>query len=572
MEKEECWNVKFRNVAQTYFPQTRVECRYTLSCEHNWSCRDWIGLFKAGWTSVRDYHTYVWALAPEDYTPGKEVNSSILFHPSYLPNPSATAYQFVYVDELGEICAVSPQFTFSAPKPLDELVTLEEERNGEEENEGEDLLLVVPRAQILQSHLETCQGELLLLQKQLRASSVDLEKHRERSENERQEFEAERVEMRKEISDLRERLRSSLEMINRMEEKEKDVLKSHDSISVEMSSLLTERAENHQQIKDLEEDVSSLVQQKQDTEAELERMRERVKKLTMQRKDEEDERRNLQMESKHCREELRVLQERLETSECSVEVLRRDLSELGALQSQNQAELHQIRLQAAQTTLQLSQANLNLREGQASWAKERENLRKNAELDKERVQKLSHELQKKEEWLEEERTEREKLELELGNEKACNRELRASVRAMQKEREQLQQEKQELQDHIRVFRLRLESERDMAWTTAASSSRTEVVSGSTSAPLQKSNCNKVEEAEMISLLQSEKAEPEEEEAGSDEEGVGSEEEAEPEVDKTREQETQSRDMDVGENIKSEAQTPSEIKANILSECADAPLW
>lgn len=56
----------------------------------------------------------------------------------------------MYVDELGEICAVSPQFTFSAPKPLDELVTLEEERNGEEENEGDDLLLVVPRAQILQ--------------------------------------------------------------------------------------------------------------------------------------------------------------------------------------------------------------------------------------------------------------------------------------------------------------------------------------------------------------------------------------------------------------------------------------
>lgn len=56
----------------------------------------------------------------------------------------------MYVDEIGEICAVSPQFTFSAPKPLDELVTLEEERNGEEENEGEDLLLVVPRAQILQ--------------------------------------------------------------------------------------------------------------------------------------------------------------------------------------------------------------------------------------------------------------------------------------------------------------------------------------------------------------------------------------------------------------------------------------
>lgn len=87
-----------------------------------------------------------------------------------------------------------------------------------------------------------------------------------------------------------------------------------------------------------------------------------------------------QMEGKRCREELRVLQERLENSERGAEVLRRDLSELGALQSQNQTELHQIRLQAAQTTLQLSQANLNLREGQAAWAKERENLRKNTQV------------------------------------------------------------------------------------------------------------------------------------------------------------------------------------------------
>ncbi|XP_053509160.1 calcium-binding and coiled-coil domain-containing protein 1b [Ictalurus furcatus] len=548
MEKEERWKVKFRNVAQTYFPQTRVECRYTLSCEHNWSCRDWIGLFKVGWTSVRDYHTYVWALAPEDYSPGTEVNCSILFHPSYLPNPGATAYQFVYVDELGEICALSPQFTFSAPKPLDDLVTLEEERNGEEGNEGDDMLFVVPKAQILQSHLEACQKELSLLQKELGASSMELEKHRERNETERKDFEEERAEMRNEIKDLRERLRSSVETIERMEEKQKDVLKSRENISVEFSSLLTERAENHQRIKDLEEDVSSLVQQKQDTEAELERMKERVKKLTMQRKEEEDERRSLQMEGKRCREELRVLQERLENSERGAEALRRDLSELGALQSQNQTELHQIRLQAAQTTLQLSQANLNLREGQAAWAKERENLRKNTQLDKERVQKLSHELQKKEEWLQEERTEREKLELELGIEKAFNRELRASVRALQKEQEQQQLEKQELVDHIRVFRLRLERERDAVWNKAASGSRTVVSSDGASSALQNSDCKEVGEGEGVNLQMEE------------------------DEDETTQQETHSTHTDGGENLEREPQTPSEINENILSEIADAPLW
>ncbi|KAF5896387.1 calcium-binding and coiled-coil domain-containing protein 1-like isoform X1, partial [Clarias magur] len=538
MDKEECWKVKFWNVAQTYFPQTRVECCYALSCEHTWSCRDWIGLFKTGWTSMRDYHTYVWALVPEDYTPGKDVNGSIFFHSSYLPNPGPTAYQFVYVDELGEVCAVSPQFTFSAPKPLDELVTLEEEKNGEEENDGDDLLLVVPRAQILQRHLEACQKELMLLQKKFRASSMELEKHKEKNETERKDFEAERVNMSNDIKDLGERLRCSMETIERMEEKQKNVLKSHENILAEVSSLLTERAENHQQIKDLEEDVSSLMQQKQDNEAELERWQERVKKLKTQRMDEEDERRNLKMEGKHCREELQVLQEHLENSERNSETLRRDLSDLRALQSQNQAELHQIRLQAAQTMLQLSQANFNLREGQAAWAKERENLRKNAELDKERVQKLSHELQKKEEWLQEERTEREKLELELGNEKACNRELRASQRAMQKEREQQHLEKQELLDHIRVFRLHMESEQDTAWDKSDSSSKIVVNSNSASSALQTSDCNKVE---TINLLQMEESEE----------------------NNTSEHGTDKRDTVFGEDLESVPQTRSEIRENVL---------
>lgn len=52
------------------------------------------------------------------------------------------------MDERGKICAVSSQFTFCAPRPLDELVTLELEKSGEEG--GDDLLVVVPKALILQ--------------------------------------------------------------------------------------------------------------------------------------------------------------------------------------------------------------------------------------------------------------------------------------------------------------------------------------------------------------------------------------------------------------------------------------
>lgn len=41
--------------------------------------------------------------------------------------------------------------------------------------------------------------------------------------------------------------------------------------------------------------------------------------------------------------------------------------------------------------------------------------------DKKKIQELSGEVQRKEEWLQEERREREKLEAELGSDRECNR-------------------------------------------------------------------------------------------------------------------------------------------------------
>lgn len=44
MEKQP--TVVFRNVGQLYFPQTRVECHYSLEAAHRWSSSDWVGIFQ----------------------------------------------------------------------------------------------------------------------------------------------------------------------------------------------------------------------------------------------------------------------------------------------------------------------------------------------------------------------------------------------------------------------------------------------------------------------------------------------------------------------------------------------
>uniref|UniRef100_A0A3B4GW43 Calcium binding and coiled-coil domain 1 n=1 Tax=Pundamilia nyererei TaxID=303518 RepID=A0A3B4GW43_9CICH len=409
--------VVFRNVGQVYFPQTRVECHYSLTSDHQWSNSDWIGIFEMGWTSVKQYYTYTWATVPEGYTEGTSVDFCAVFQASYLPRPGTVEYQFVYVDKIGEVYARSRPFTFCAPKPLEELETLKEEEDAEDGEE--ELLLVIPRAQLLQSRLEECLKTQGGLQQALDVAKKETENEKENSRKARSEWEYEREAMKEEIMELRDNLRHSREMLKTIE----DAKYSQESLASELSKLATEKAEREQRIKDLEEDVEILAEREKEQNRELERLKERVKKMSCQMKHDEEKRKSLQMENEDALAEARLLQERLEASDHVAEGLRRELRDLSTRQGHTHTDLHQARLQVAQLTLQLSEENLLLREERANWALEREAYRHAAETDKKKLQDLACEVQKKEEWLQEERMEREKLEVQLGREKDYNKDL-----------------------------------------------------------------------------------------------------------------------------------------------------
>ncbi|XP_053171474.1 calcium-binding and coiled-coil domain-containing protein 1b [Scomber japonicus] len=456
--------VVFRNVGQLYFPQTRVECHYSLTSDHQWNSTDWIGIFKVGWSSVKEYYTYTWALVPEGYTEQSDVNCYALFQAFYLPRPSDVEYQFVYVDKRGEVCASSRPFTFCAPKPLDELETMKEDREeeeGEEEEGEEELLLVIPRAQLLQSRLEDCLKEQAELQQAVNVAKNEAEKERENCKKAKMEWEWEREAMKEEFSELRQNLRLQCEMLNNIKGKHEDVKYSQENLNSELTKVLDEKAENQQRIKDLEDNIKVLTDREIEKIDELERLKERLKKMSNQMKHDEEKRKTLQMENEASLSEVRGLQERLEASEHIAESLRRELRELGARQGYTHTELHQARLQVAQLTLQLSEENLVLREERANCALEREAYKHAAEADKKKLQDLSCEVQRKEQWLREERMEREKLEMELGSEKDCNKvllsdakrelqEMKASVRKAEKEREEKEREEQQLDKQARI--------------------------------------------------------------------------------------------------------------------------
>ncbi|XP_043967816.1 calcium-binding and coiled-coil domain-containing protein 1 [Gambusia affinis] len=506
---DKAWRVEFRNVGCAYFPQSRVDCHYTLSSHHSWVSSDWIGLFKVGWSSMKDYETFVWALAPADYQEGTEVNCCVHFQASYLPKPSSQEYEFVYVDAKGEVCSRSSTFTFCAPKPLEDLVTLEDESHGEDG--GTDMLLVIPRAELLQSRLQECLQERAELLREQEAAKKQRERDREDFKREKQQWDRQRRGLEREVSRLKEELVQSDQKIEEMEMKQKDETALRDCLAQEKAALMEVKAAKEQLIRELEEDIKTLTQRAVERETELERMKDRAKRAIALRKEEETEKKGLQnkldqteaelrslskefqvlrnslaqrdtsvlqlqntittltqklttahrkeTESEASLKEMRSLRERLHMSERTVEGLKSDLSSLAAQKDHVQAELHQARVQAAQLTIQLADASMALREGRANWAQDRQSLQNAVELDQEHLERLNAELQKVQERLREETMERVKLEVELGREKDCNRvqlsetrrelqELKASQKVAQKEKEQLRAEKQELMEYI----------------------------------------------------------------------------------------------------------------------------
>lgn len=156
----------------------------------------------------------------------------------------------MYVDKIGEVCARSRPFTFCAPKPLEELETLKEEEDAEDGEE--ELLLVIPRAQLLQvgrenvyffllsltqeleiclkmlhhfflccpqSRLEECLKTQGGLQQALDVAKKETENEKENSRKARSEWEYEREAMKEEIMELRDNLRHSREMLKTIEVK-----------------------------------------------------------------------------------------------------------------------------------------------------------------------------------------------------------------------------------------------------------------------------------------------------------------------------------------------------------------
>jgi len=101
--------VLFKEIKKSYPPGGQLEVKYLLVADSNLkpASRDWIGIFRVGWSSSRDYYTFEWVT--ELTNDGK---GSASFAGRRLPPEDKNFYQFCYVSSDGHVRGASSPFQF----------------------------------------------------------------------------------------------------------------------------------------------------------------------------------------------------------------------------------------------------------------------------------------------------------------------------------------------------------------------------------------------------------------------------------------------------------------------------
>lgn len=103
-------SIVFLNVESQYLPSEDITVH--LECKGNvtTNVRDWIGLFRVGWTSTSDYATYQWASVPGSGQKWSDL--TVRFPGSSLPRPTddGQKYQFCYINRDGTLYGSSTPF------------------------------------------------------------------------------------------------------------------------------------------------------------------------------------------------------------------------------------------------------------------------------------------------------------------------------------------------------------------------------------------------------------------------------------------------------------------------------
>ncbi|XP_023380442.1 calcium-binding and coiled-coil domain-containing protein 2 isoform X5 [Pteropus vampyrus] len=162
--------VIFNSVEKFYVPGGDVTCYYTLTQHFIPRRKDWIGIFRVGWKTTREYYTFMWVTLPIDLNSELTKQQEVHFKAYYLPKDDEY-YQFCYVDQDGVVRGASIPFQFRPENEEDILVVTTqgeveeiEQHNSELCKENQELK---DSCAILQKQNSDMQAELQKKQEEL---------------------------------------------------------------------------------------------------------------------------------------------------------------------------------------------------------------------------------------------------------------------------------------------------------------------------------------------------------------------------------------------------------------------
>ncbi|XP_035537423.1 tax1-binding protein 1 homolog A isoform X1 [Morone saxatilis] len=365
METSNFAHVIFQNVGKSFLPQAPLECHYTLTPYISPHPKDWVGIFKVGWSTARDYYTFLWSPMPENYEPGSNIHRTVVFQGYYVPKSDGEFYQFCYVTHAGDIRGASTPFQFRSATPTEELLTVTED------DSNSDILVVTTKTGLLE-HVEEAQQERRELMKAMRI----LQEEKQQLQEEQKRLAREREQERETCSLLRTH--------------NQELLRSSQGLSEEREEVRRRLTEATDRVRQLEEDLLGVTQRGLQKETELDCLRDRLKKLTAERdslesqlKNEKDERdlykvahlRSTELENTKLSAELQMLKAVELNREVTIAQFQEELERLRACVAQrdslekellahkaDKAELARVRehLRQAEEQLQASRQQASL--------------------------------------------------------------------------------------------------------------------------------------------------------------------------------------------------------------------
>ncbi|XP_032142570.1 tax1-binding protein 1 isoform X6 [Sapajus apella] len=251
-------HVIFQNVAKSYLPNAHLECHYTLTPYIHPHPKDWVGIFKVGWSTARDYYTFLWSPMPEHYVEGSTVNCVLAFQGYYLPNDDGEFYQFCYVTHKGEIRGASTPFQFRAASPVEELLTMEDEGNS-------DMLVVTTKAGLLELKIEKTMKEKEELLKLIAV------------------LEKETAQLREQVGRMERELNQEKERCDQLQAEQKDLTEVTQSLKMENEEFKKRYSDATSKALQLEEDIVSVTHKAIEKETELDSLKDKLRKAQHER-------------------------------------------------------------------------------------------------------------------------------------------------------------------------------------------------------------------------------------------------------------------------------------------------